>query len=167
MNGIAAWALALIFPLLLSEAWAATLEGYVIGVSTGSAITVLNAKHQQLRVRIAGIDAPERGQPFFKQSEDNLNKLVRRKLVVVEWHKKDPYGRLVGMVFVKGHDVGLEQVGAGLAWWYRETAREQPLDEREVYDAAEQTARKKKLGLWRDAQPVPPWEWRVARHQAR
>ena len=158
--GAPAWVLALIFPLLLGEACAETLEGYVLGVSDGDTITVLNAKHQQLRVRIASIDAPERWQPFFKPSQENLRKLVRHKDVVVEWHKKDHYGRLVGMVFLRGRDVGLEQVRAGLAWWYREHAMEYALDEREGYDAAEKNARKRRLGLWADAAPVPPWEFR-------
>jgi endonuclease YncB( thermonuclease family) len=148
--------------LLLAPAlaWAATLEGHVIGVPDGDTIRIVNAKHQQLRVRIAGIDAPERGQPFSKRSQENLNKLVRRKLVVVEWHKKDRYGRLVGTVYVRGHDVGLDQVRAGLAWWYREYAKEQPPDEREVYEVAERAAKERKLGLWADPQPMPPWEWR-------
>ncbi len=164
MHKIAAWALALAFALPPGPAWAETLEGHVLGVSDGATLIVLNARHQHLRVRIAGIDAPERGQPFFKRSQDHLIKIARRREVVVEWYKKDRYGRLVGTVFVKkGPDVGLEQVRAGLAWWDREHAAEQLRRDRQAYDAAEKAAREKKLGLWADPNPVPPWEWRSER----
>ena len=86
--------------------------------------------------------------------------LKYRRDVIVEWHKKDPYGRLVGVVFVDGHDVNLEQVRAGFAWWYREYAREQTPEDREGYALAEKAARERKFGLWADRNPVPPWEWR-------
>lgn len=160
---IAAWVLVLSFGFAFGAARAETLKGYVLGVSDGATIIVLGARHQHLRVRIAGIDAPERGQAFFRQSQENLNKLVRRKDVVVEWHKKDRYGRLLGTVFVRGQDVGLEQVRAGLAWRYRGYATEEPPDERGLYDAAEKAARERKLGLWADPAPIPPWQWRDER----
>ena len=64
---------------------------------------------------------------------------------------------------VDGHDVNLEQVRAGFAWWYREYAKEQAADEREVYELAEKAARETKRGLWAESKPVPPWEWRAAR----
>jgi endonuclease YncB( thermonuclease family) len=100
-------------------AFGETLEGHVIHVANGDTITVLNGK-EQLRVRIAGIDAPERRQAFSKQSHDNLSWLViRRQIVTVDWYKKDRYGRLVGTVFLKGVEVGLEQIRAGLAWHYK------------------------------------------------
>lgn len=167
MHKIAAWGLALAFALTTVGSRAETLEGHVLGVTDGATITVLNARHQHLRVRIAGIDAPDRGQPFFKRSQDNLTKLVRRREVIVEWHKKDRYGRLVGTVFIKkGPDVGLEQVRAGLAWWNRDDALEQLRSAREAYSAAEKTARELQLGLWADPKPVPPWEWRNERFPA-
>ena len=167
MHQIAAWGIALALALTTHGLRAERLEGHVLGVTDGATITVLNARHQHLRVRIAAIDAPARGQPFFKRSQDNLTKLVRRREVIVEWHKKDRYGRLVGTVFIKkGPDVGLEQVRAGLAWWYRDDATEQPKSEREAYGAAEKSARELKLGLWADPSPVPPWEWRKERFPA-
>lgn len=93
---------------------AETLQGYVTHVADGDTITVLKGK-ERLRVRIAGIDAPERRQPYSKRSHENLSKLVRRQVVTVEWYKKDRYGRLVGNAYVNGKDVGLEQIHAGLA----------------------------------------------------
>ena len=106
-------------------------EGHVIHVSDGDTITVVNVKHQQLRVRIAAIDAPERHQPFSAPSREHLSNLVRRQMVVVQWHRKDQYGRLVGTVHVKAVDVGLEQLKAGLAWHYKRFENEQTPDDRQ------------------------------------
>lgn len=111
--------------LALAPAWAATLEGRVVGVADGDTITVLDSAKTQHRVRLAGIDAPEKKQAFGTRSRENLARWVHRRDVIVEWHKRDRYGRLVGVVFVDGHDVNLEQVRAGFAWWYRQYAKEQ------------------------------------------
>jgi endonuclease YncB( thermonuclease family) len=164
MDRIAACALAIVFQLLLTQARAETLDGHVIHVADGDTITVLDAKHQQLRVRIGGIDAPERRQAFSKQSTEHLSSMVRRQIVRVEWHKKDRYGRLVGTVYVKGQDVGLEQVRAGLAWHYKRYDKEQTPEERMRYADAETDARAHRIGLWQDKQPVPPWDWRRSRN---
>jgi endonuclease YncB( thermonuclease family) len=70
------------------------------------------------------------------------------------------YGREVCAVFVGLRDVGLDQVRAGMAWWYREYAKEQSAQEREDYAREEEGAKAAGAGLWKDAKPVPPWEWR-------
>lgn len=84
----------------------------------------------QHRVRIAGIDAPEKGQPFGNASRKRLGELVARKEVRVEFNKYDRYGRIVGKVLVtppdcppcgKTLDVGLAQITKGMAWWDRNT----------------------------------------------
>ena len=99
-------------------------------------------------------------QPFAGRSQEHLSKLVRRQVVVVQWHKKDRYGRLVGTVSVKGLDVGLEQLRAGMAWHYRRYENEQTPEDMMQYSAAESGARARRIGLWQDQYPVPPWEWR-------
>ena len=73
------------------------------------------------------------------------------------------YSRTVGVVLVNGHDVNLEQVRAGMAWWYRQYAKEQTPDDRQLYELAENEARVATRGLWADPQPVPPWDWRRAK----
>jgi endonuclease YncB( thermonuclease family) len=158
MNRIAACGFALVF-VLYGLAWAGTLEGHVIHVAEGDTITVLNGK-EQLRVRLRGIDAPERRQAFSKQSTEHLSGMVRRQIVTVEWYKKDRYGRLVGTVYLKGIDVGLEQVRAGLAWHYKRFENEQTPEQRAAYEIAETAARERHLGLWTDTRAVAPWEWR-------
>ena len=64
---------------------------------------------------------------------------------------------------VNGKDANLAQVNAGMAWWYRKYAKEQTSQQRANYEAAEDSARGERIGLWRDAGPVPPWDWRKAK----
>ena len=77
-------------------------------------------------------------------------------MATIEWRKHDRYQRIVGNVWVNGEDVGLLQVRAGLAWWYRDYAREQTPSDRKLYEAAELDARHLRLGLWRDDAPLEP-----------
>jgi endonuclease YncB( thermonuclease family) len=142
---------------------AAQLQGEVVGLSDGDTVTVLDASRTQHRVRLAGIDAPEKSQPFGNRARQHLADLVFRKQVVVEWSKYDRYGRVVGKVLVKGRDAGLAQVAAGLAWHYRAYLREQKSEDQISYAAAEEAARRQRLGLWREPMPTPPWDFRRAR----
>ncbi len=80
--------------------------------------------------------------------------------VSVETEKLDRYGRSVGKILVNGHDVNLVQVEPGMAWFYRQYQREQSPEDRKLYDAAEASAKLEKWGLWRDAEPIPPWDFR-------
>jgi endonuclease YncB( thermonuclease family) len=152
----------LTFVLLLYAAagCAEEFQGHVNYVGDGSTITVVNLRGQQLRVSLAGIDAPRRGQAFFKQSTDNLTKLTRHKKVIVQWHRKDRYGRLIGAVSLNGRDISLEQLRAGCAWRVPEYPSEQTRREQIAYEKAEKAARAQRLGLWVDPSPVAPWEWR-------
>jgi endonuclease YncB( thermonuclease family) len=130
---------------------------------TATPITVLDAAKKQHRIRLAGIDAPERGQPFGSRSREYLAKWIHRQDVVVDWHKRDRYGRIIGIVIAFGHDIGLEQVRGGMAWWYRAYAHEQTAEDRLLYELAEDEARAAKRGLWSEGDPIPPWDWRRTR----
>jgi endonuclease YncB( thermonuclease family) len=94
---------------------AETIVGHVVGVSDGDTITVLDAQRVQHKVRLAGIDAPEKAQPFGNRSKESLSELAFNKDVSVETEKLDRYGRSVGKVLVNGHDVNLVQVERGMA----------------------------------------------------
>lgn len=142
---------------------ATQLAGEVVGLSDGDTVTVLDATKTQYKVRLAGIDAPEKSQPFGNRSRQHLAELVFRKQVVVEWSKQDRYGRIVGKVLVAGRDACLAQVSAGLAWHYKAYQREQSPGDQAAYAAAEEAARGKRVGLWRDPAPMAPWEFRHAR----
>jgi endonuclease YncB( thermonuclease family) len=151
--------LILLLTLWLGAAHAEPLPGKVIKVADGDTVTILSGK-QAHRVRLAGIDAPEKGQPFAEVARKSLASMVAGRQVSVEAHKTDRYGRRVGIVNVDGHDVGLLQIERGYAWHYKQYEREQTPEVRLRYAKAEEEARRGTLGLWRDKNPVPPWEWR-------
>ena len=145
--------------LVAQLSFAAELTGLVVGVSDGDTITVLVDK-TPYKIRLAGIDAPESRQAFGQASKQHLSALVYKKPVTVLWDKKDRYGRTLGKVMVDGTDVCLEQIKAGLAWHYKRYASEQPAQDRANYAAAEDRAKGEQIGLWSDAQPTAPWDWR-------
>jgi endonuclease YncB( thermonuclease family) len=135
-------------------------DGRVVGIQDGDTVTVLDSARLQHRVRIAGIDAPEKAQAFGTTAKENLARLAFGKQAEVRCNKRDRYGREVCSVYVGALDVGLEQVRGGYAWWFREYAREQSPEDRKSYAAAESEARAARRGLWRDAGPIAPWDWR-------
>ncbi len=143
-----------------TAAGGATIMGEVVSVADGDTVTVLDASRTQHRIRLAGIDAPERKQAFGTRSREHLAGMVFRKSVTVQYDKRDRYGRIVGKVVVDGVDTGLEQIEAGMAWHYKAYASEQPSSDRVAYAWAEGDARAARRGLWRDPAPVPPWEYR-------
>jgi len=134
--------------------------GKVVRVADGDSLTVLDASQQQHRIRLAGIDAPERQQPFSQRSREHLSSLVAGQTVRVEPSKLDRYQRMVAKVFVQGQDASLAQLQAGLAWHYKEYEREQPREDRLAYAEAEDAARAARRGLWQDRQPLAPWDFR-------
>ena len=134
--------------------------GRVVAVQDGDTVTILDADHVQHRVRIAGIDAPEKAQAFGEAAKQSLARLVHGQRVDAHCPKRDRYGREVCSVYLGARDVGLEQVRGGYAWWYREYAREQTPGERAAYEAAEKDAREARRGLWTDPAPQPPSAFR-------
>ncbi len=152
--------LALCLALVANFAEADTIEGKVIRVADGDTLTIRTSQPPDYRIRISGIDAPEKGQPFGNRSKQNLAQLALNKQAQLDCYKTDRYQRKVCRVAVEGRDGGREQVRVGAAWWYRAYAKEQTAAERREYENAEDQARAAKGGLWREHNPVPPWEWR-------
>jgi micrococcal nuclease len=143
------------FPVL-----ADTLEGRVVRVIDGDTVVVLDANRTQYRIRLAGIDAPERKQPFGQRSKQYLASQIAGQDVAINWDKYDRYHRIVGKIIYDGQHVDLAMVRAGLAWWYRHYAHEQSAADRVLYEDAETKAKAERKGLWIDPDPLPPWEWR-------
>jgi endonuclease YncB( thermonuclease family) len=112
--------------LLPSLVCAQQLAGRVVGVTDGDTITLLDDSRQQHKIRIAGIDAPERKQPFGNRSKQHLSLLAYGKQATADCYKRDRYGRLICTVYVSGQDMGLAQLDNGMAWWFRKYANEQP-----------------------------------------
>lgn len=137
-----------------------TLNGRVVRIADGDTVTVLDATKTQHRIRLQGIDAPESHQAFGTQSKKSLADMIFDKDVTVIYDKTDQYGRLVGKILLNGKDVNLEQVKAGMAWHYKEYEREQSPEDRELYARAEDEARNARRGLWVDANPTEPAEFR-------
>lgn len=136
------------------------IQGRVVGVADGDTITVLDDNKQQHRIRFKGIDAPESKQAFGNVSKAALSDLVYRKQVTVMWTEKDRYGRVLGTVMLDGTDINLRMISQGNAWHYKQYASSQSAKDRAAYASAEAAARSAGKGLWRDADPVPPWDFR-------
>src|SRR5207248_6856331 len=137
-----------------------TITGRVVRIADGDTVTILDATNTQHRIRLQGIDAPESHQAFGTQSKKSLADLIFDKDVTVIYDKTDQYGRLVGKILFQGKDINLEQVKAGMAWHYKEYEREQSPEDRGLYARAEDDARSARRGLWVDANPAEPGEFR-------
>ena len=146
--------------LLALQAQADNLVGKVVHVADGDTLTVLDDAKTQHKIRLAGIDAPESKQAFGQVSKHSLADQVAGQVVAVEWDKVDRYGRKVGKVILGSQDANLRQIQLGLAWHYKAYAQEQSPADRKAYAEAELVAKAAKLGLWKDAAPEPPWEFR-------
>lgn len=139
---------------------AETLAGTVVRIVDGDTVVVLDADKVQHRIRLSGIDTPERKQPFGTRAKQHLGNLIGNETVPVQWDKRDRWQRIIGKVLLDGEDQNLVMVEDGFAWWFRRYQREQPPEDRDRYEAAEDRARAAGLGLWVDPNPIPPWEWR-------
>ncbi len=129
----------------------------MVGVSDGDTITVLhNGKGE--RIRLHGIDSPEKRQAFGKRAKQLTSSLVFGKTVTVQVMDRDRYGRTVGEVLLPdGRSLNRELVRAGLAWMYRRYTNDQSLSD------LEEEARVARRGLWADPNPIAPWKWRIMR----
>ena len=127
------------------------LSGKVVSIHDGDTITVLSGK-EQTKVRLYGIDAPEKKQDYGQKSKQFLASLIAGQVVEVEPKGKDRYKRTLGIIHHKGHDINAQMVLNGYAWAYVKYSK--------IYVDQEKTAREKKIGLWQSSNPTPPWEWR-------
>ncbi|BAL23711.1 hypothetical protein AZKH_1389 [Azoarcus sp. KH32C] len=135
-------------------------SGRVVAIADGDTLTVRDTANVQHKVRLSGIDAPEKRQPFGNVSRQHLAELVFGRYVAIEYHKVDRYGRELGKVLVADRDANLAQIRAGLAWHYKRYEGEQPSRDRAEYSDAETEARVARRGLWHDSTPVAPWDFR-------
>lgn len=134
------------------SAWA-DFTGKVVGVADGDSITVLRDR-EQVKVRLVDIDAPEKAQPFGTKSKQALEALVKGREVLVVERDQDQHHRTLGRIYRGDLDVNSEQVRQGMAWVFPQYNKDATLY------PIEAEAKEQKRGLWRDLDPVPPWEWR-------
>jgi len=146
-----------IFLAMACTANAETITGQVVGVDDGDSITVLQGGKVQHKIRLAEIDAPEKSQPFGQQAKQSLSQMCFGKQATIEDRGREFHGRPLGRVWCDGVDVTAEQVRGGMAWVY-----DRYVTDRSLY-SLQDAARAARHGLWADADPVPPWEWRKSK----
>ncbi|WP_172129645.1 thermonuclease family protein [Campylobacter sp. RM16192] len=127
-------------------------SGKVIKVADGDTITILNSQKQQIKVRLFGIDAPERKQAYGEKSRKFLAEMIAGKNVEVKEKGKDKYKRVLGIVYRSGQDINAQMVSNGYAWAFVKYSKD--------YVKLQEYAVSKKFGLWADKEPIAPWEWR-------
>lgn len=131
----------------------------VVGIADGDTLTALCPGNNQVKVRLAEIDAPEKAQPFGQRSKQSLSELCYRKMADLDVQTRDRYGRSVATVTCNGINANVEQVKRGMAWVYDQYVHDR------MYYAVQSNAKHARLGLWADPSPIPPWEWRKARRK--
>ena len=137
-----------------------SIPGRITGIVEGATIKVRILGKPQIKVRIAFIDAPEKGQAFDQRAKQAMSELVFGKNVVLQPYTIDRSGHLVAPVFIDGQDAGLELLKQGLCWVHEKNIGEASALVQTRYRNAQDAAQAQKVGLWQDPAPVPPWEWR-------
>ena len=148
------WIAAVTVLVITATLHAEELRGKVVSIADGDTITVQDADKVQHKIRLQGIDAPEKKQAFGTKSKERMSEKVGGEEVVVQWKEKDRYGRILGEVMLDKRHINLEMVQDGMAWHYTTYSKSKELTK------AEAEARMGKKGLWVDKEPVPPWEYR-------
>lgn len=144
----------LLILLLCTTAFAGDhIQGEVIKVIDGDTITV-KTKKKEVKIRLYGIDAPEKKQDYGKKSTRLLDKLIDNEKVQVYVVDTDRYGRAVGKVFFEGEYINAVMVRKGAAWHYKKYSKDIELA------IAEEWARQEREGLWREDNPTAPWDYR-------
>ncbi|EDQ9689813.1 thermonuclease family protein [Salmonella enterica subsp. enterica] len=141
---------------MLAPSVQASLTGRVVRVIDGDTVVVLTKSDRTVRVRLADIDAPEKGQPFGQRARQFLASRVAGRVVAVAGDSRDRHNRILGTLWADGRDINAELVCGGLAWAYRV----RDVAQNPAYLQCENAAREEKKGLWQAPSPVPPWEWR-------
>lgn len=156
-KGVSMKKLSFILVLIVAalQVFSAEIRGRVVGVADGDTVTVLDEMDNgRFRIRLYGIDSPEKKQAYGNKAKQYLSSLVYGKRVSVRFSSLDRYGRILGRLYLSGEDISLLMLSAGYAWHYRQ------YDNSLEYAAAEKKARSARCGLWSDPAPVPPWIFR-------
>lgn len=139
-----------------------SFEARVIRVADGDTVTVVDKNGRRSKIRLLGIDAPEMKMPYGRESKVTLERLINgvNKNVTVSYRKVDRYKRLVGKLEANGKDLNLEMIKLGMAWYFKKYRKDVDKADQRSYEKAQEAARDRKIGLWRDSNPMPPWDWR-------
>lgn len=136
------------------------LRGKIVAYSSGTAFSVLDPDEKLRRIKLTGVDAPERRQRFAAEARQLASEWLGRTSIQVRVDGSGRDGRTHGRVEIDGRDVGLSLLTAGMAWCDPSDESMLPAPTRETYQTACNKAKASRQGIWRDANPVPPWEYR-------
>lgn len=136
------------------------LEGKVNTVYEGDTIDIQAKDGKTYLIKMLYIDAPDESQNYSVDSKKKLSDLILGKDVTVVVRRLDSNDRYLGTVYFDERDVNLSQVENGMAWHFKQSEYEQSADDQKLYAQAEQKARAKNKGLWKDKNPVSPWDFR-------
>ena len=152
---------------LISTYTFADFDAEVVRIIDGDTIEVKNDHGLKFKIRLLGIDGPESNQRFGNESFLYLKKIINGKTVTIisPPHKNKPYTlgyykRIIGKIILNGKDINLEMIKKGMAWHFKKYKKSQHIDDRYSYNKAEVEAQEKNIGLWKNENPLPPWEWR-------
>ncbi len=131
------------------------LRGKVVHLKDGDSFVVLDKNKEQVEVRLVDIDAPELHQAYGRKAKQYLSKLIKGKMIGINYVKKDRYNRVLGEVYINDLFINLEMIRAGYAWHFTRFSDDKTMRE------AEELARQDKRGLWQGKDPKAPWKWRA------
>ena len=139
----------------------------VLRVVDGDTVHVEDEAGKKFKVRLTGIDAPEKNQPYGLASTSKLTKMLINKWVLLKskpnhgnLYSIDRYNRVLAKVILDDRDINLAQVSSGYAWHFKRYQKQQSSFDRDSYSEAELNAKKNELGLWGEKKPIAPWKWR-------
>lgn len=146
--------------LIFSTEYGYSFAARVIKVADGDTVTAVTEDDQTFKIRLFGIDAPEKKQTYGPKSQKALSGMINRKEVDIEIVAGDKYGRSVGIIYLGNKTINEEMVKKGHAWVYRRYCAK---SECRKWIDLEEKARMDRKGLWNASDPVPPWEFRHAK----
>lgn len=141
--------------IIISASYAQKFQVKVVGISDGDTFTAINRDKLQLKIRIYGIDAPEKKQDYGQKAKQVLSDCIFGKVVTIDVQSQDGWGRYISYVYTpEGRDVSLLMLQKGMAWHFKK------YDDTEIYSNAELNAKSRKVGLWAAPNPIAPWDFR-------
>ena len=143
------------------------VTGSVINNHDGDTIKLVTEERGVITIRLSGADTPEMGQAYWKAARNYLRSLVAGQKTTAWCYKLDRYDREVCHVRVGNQDVGQALIAAGYAWYAFQFAAELTDEQRLAYPEAERLARASRIGLWKEPDPMPPWECRRLKRSAK
>jgi endonuclease YncB( thermonuclease family) len=138
---------------------AASLQGQVTAIAKGDSFTLVSQK-LPVKIRLLAVAVPEGNQPYSSIASQHLSDLILNKFVVVRYSALEEF--LVGQVFIGDTDIGAQMIRDGVAWYDKSEERMLTETERQVYQMSMDAARSEHRGLWQDAAPLAPWDYRKA-----